>query len=141
RNDVISQHHETSTDDLQQVTVSVFHRKVAKLDACEDRVYLLDAFGEARRTRLQDVGRFDLEDPIVAHGADGVPARARLNRRLLHLLAAPRGEDDLRVATRDLGRIDDALPGEPRVGALGTDRRSAGDLDVLFHATTPCTRR
>ena len=91
------------------------------------------ALSQARRTRLQDIRRFDLEDPIVAHGADGVPARARLNRRLLHLLATPRREDNLRIPARHLCRIDDAIFRELRPGELGKDRRATGDLDQLFH--------
>ena len=80
----------------------------------QNLVDLPHSVGQAGRTRLEDVGRLDLENPVVAHRARRIPARPRLNGRLLHLLAAPRREDDLRIAPRDLGRIDDAIPGRGR---------------------------
>ena len=84
----------------------------------EDRVQLLHALGEARRPGLQDVGRLDLVDAIVAHRAHAIPSRPRPNPVLLHLLPAPRREDDLRIAARDLRRVDDAIAREAGVGEL-----------------------
>src|SRR5215471_21139113 len=91
-----------------------------------------DAFRQARRTRLQDVRRLDLEDAVVAHGGHVVPAGAILNRRLLHLLPAPRREDHLWIAARDLRRIDDPILRQAAACQLGKDWRPAGDLDELF---------
>src|SRR5471030_55347 len=104
-------------------------------------MHLLDPFGQAGGARLQDVGGLDLEDAIVADGAGRVPARPRLNRRLPHFLAAPRREDHLRIAARDLRRIDDAIPGEAGVLELGEDRRPAGDRDELFHPSNAGDQR
>ena len=48
-------------------------------------VQLRDAFGQRGRSRLQDVGRLDLVDVVVADGADRDPSPARSTIvRLLH---------------------------------------------------------
>src|ERR1043166_4507032 len=98
----------------------------------EDRVKLRDALGEASRTRLQDVGRLDFVDAIVAHRAHAVPAPARSNGFLPHFLAAPRRENDLRVAARDFVRIDDAVLREPGLGELREDWRAAGAFNQFL---------
>src|SRR5262249_39548419 len=51
---------------------------------------------------------------------------------LVHLLSAPRCEDDLRIAPDDLGGIHDAILGEPGMGELRKNRQAAGDLDQLL---------
>ena len=87
---------------------------------------LPDPLGQARRTRLQDVGRLHFEDMVRARWrmsphpglGDAAPAD----------LAAPRREDDVGIAPQDLARIDDAIarqasrPGAP--GKTGRHRRS-----------------
>src|SRR5580765_3462025 len=100
-----------------------------------------DSFGEARRARLQDVRRLDLEDAVVADGRDAIPARTILNRRLLHLLSAPRREDHLGIAPRDFRRIDDAILREAAARQLREDRRATGDLDELFDPPDPRDQR
>src|SRR6185436_16826736 len=82
-------------------------------------VNLGDPLGEAGWTRLQDVRRLNLEDAVVADRGHAVPPRPVLNRRLLHLLAAPRREDHLRIAARDLRWIDDAVLGQAALRELG----------------------
>jgi len=45
------------------------------VESRENPVHLLDAFGEARRTWLQDVGRLDFEDTVVRDRGHVVPCR------------------------------------------------------------------
>ncbi len=95
-------------------------------------VELSNAFGQARRSGLQDVGGLDLEDPILSDRGYAVPSRPLDDRRLPHLLPAPRREDDLRVTLRDLRRIDDAILGESGFRQLWKDRLAAGNRHELL---------
>src|SRR5215475_6758618 len=93
---------------------------------------LLNAFCETSRPRLQDVRRLDLEDPVASNGGRTRPTRPIHNRRLLHALAAPRRENDLRIPSYDLGRIDDAIFCQACGRELREDRRPARELDQLL---------
>src|SRR4029077_16941461 len=81
---------------------------------------------------LKDVGGLDLEDAIVADRGDPITARTILNRRLLHLLSAPRREDDLGIAPRDLRGIDNTIFGEPATGELRENRLATRDRNELL---------
>src|SRR5581483_1592932 len=106
--------------------------RLCRGDAHKDVMPLSHAVRHACRPGLPDVRRFDLEDPIIAHRSHAIPAGTTGDRRLLHLLAAPRREDYLRIAFRDVGWIDDAILREPRIVQFRKDRRAAGDLDEFL---------
>src|SRR3546814_8019356 len=54
---------------------------------------------------LEDERGLDLVQLAVAHGGDGVPARARGHLFGTELLAAPRAQDDVRRAPHHFGRV------------------------------------
>src|SRR5260370_15581903 len=120
------------------------HASAGRLDAMyagECLVQLAEALGELSRSGLQDVVRFHFEDAIVPDGAHAIPAGPADDRRFLHPLSTPRREDDLRIPACDLRRVDDAIPRELRVRELRKDRRTACDLDELFHPPDPGDER
>src|SRR6266566_7542191 len=93
---------------------------------------LPNALRQTRGPWLQDVGRFHFEKALMSHRGDRLPPGTARDRRLLHVLPAPRREDDLGIASRDVRRIHDAIAAESGVGELWKDRRPAGDLDELL---------
>src|SRR3546814_18998210 len=58
-----------------------------------------------RGPRLEDERGLDLVQLAVAHGGDGVPARARGHLFGTELLAAPRAQDYVRRAPPHFGRV------------------------------------
>ena len=107
----------------------------------KSRVHLLHALREARRPWLQDVGRFDLVDAVVAHRADAVPSRPRPNR-------PSSSSSRTTTRTRPRGRGARTSAGstmrsrrEAGVGQLRENRRAAGDLDELLHPADPRDQR
>ena len=81
----------------------------------KDIVHLLNAVGEAGRTRLQNVGRLHFEDSVVLNGRYSAPSLASDDGFLPQPLAAPGREDHFRIAASDLVWIDNAIFGEPGV--------------------------
>src|SRR6478736_6200896 len=76
----------------------------------DDAVQLFHAIGQRRRSGLQDVGGLDLEQLPVLHRIHTFPATPRLDLLGPELPAAPRANDDVGIAPRDLGAIaDDAI--------------------------------
>src|SRR5216683_802010 len=79
----------------------------------------------------QDIRTIHLMDTACFNRADALPARPVPDGLHVHMLAAPRGEDDLGVTPGDLGRIHHSLPRRGLVPQLGEDVAAAGDLDNL----------
>src|SRR5437870_5761760 len=102
---------------------------------------LAHALREARGSRLQDVGRFHLEDSIGADGGGLFPAWTIDDRGLPHPLSTPGREDHFRIAARDLQWIDDAVLGETRIGELRKDRSATGDVDEFLDPANPGDQR
>src|SRR3954451_7931195 len=73
----------------------------------DDAMQLLHAVRECRRTGLQDVGGFDLEQLLLVDGGHRVPTRPRGDLLGPELLAAPGADHDVGVAADDLGVIRD----------------------------------
>src|SRR5438309_10950135 len=119
----------SSVDTLGEATART--PRMSRRAARQCVVELPDPVGEARGSGLEDVRGLDLEDAVVAHGGDAVPAGTLLNRRLPHLLATPRREHDLRISPRNFGGIDDPVFRERRIGELWKDGRPARNLDEL----------
>src|SRR6185503_15097553 len=94
---------------------------------------LSDTLRQTRRARLQDVGRLHLEDSIVPDRADAAPPGPAADPVTIDPFSAPRGEDHLRIASRDFRRFDDSVTTEARVHELRENRRAAGDLHELLH--------
>src|SRR5262245_46321778 len=69
------------------------------------------------------------------------PAVAARDRCTVDGLSAPRGEDDLRVASHDLGRFDDAPRGGRLPAELGERVVTTGRLDQLGHPADPRDHR
>src|SRR6266852_5112711 len=93
---------------------------------------LADAFGKARWTRLQNVGRLDFEDPIVKHRLHAVPPRTVPDGGRSDLFPAPRRKDDLRIASSSLRGIHDPVARETRAGQLRKNRCAASHVDELL---------
>src|SRR5688572_29711405 len=93
---------------------------------------LADAFGQCRRTRLQDVRGLDFIDVPVANRRHAAPSFTLRDLFPPHCLAAPRGDNDVRLTLDDVLGADDALLAEFAVAELGENRIAAGDLDELF---------
>src|SRR5712691_9558136 len=77
----------------------------------------------------QDISPVHLMDTPCLDGAHRFPAGPFPDGLHVHGLAAPGGEDDLRVPSHDLAGFHHSLPGRGLVPQLGKDVAPAGDLD------------
>src|SRR5262245_48955090 len=86
-----------------------------------------------RGPRCEDITALELVNLTELHGGDRLPARALGHGVAIYVPAAPRGQDDLRIAPHDLlGR--NATPRRASLPAqLGEDVAAASDLDQLRH--------
>ena len=93
---------------------------------------LADAFGERGGAGLEDVGRFDFVDMVVADGGDFLPAGAGANEILVHFHSAP-GGDDYVGGLRDYGgRVDDAALRTLLETQVREDGLAAGNFYEFF---------
>jgi len=72
-------------------------------------VQLAQAFSERGWARLKNVRRLNFVDVIIAYRTDVLPSVTPANQILLYLATAPRTDDDLRIATDHVCRIDDPV--------------------------------
>ena len=100
------------------------------------------AVGERRRPGLQDVGRLDLEELILAHRWDRLPARPRHQTLRTEFLPAPRRQDHLGLLfDYKIWVGDDASTRRLRARQLRKDILAAGDLDELAHPADAADHR
>src|SRR3989338_9115408 len=88
---------------------------------------------EDRGSRGQDVGPVKLVDAPGLDGRDPCPARALADGFEVHAPAAPGGQDNLRIAPRNLRRIHHPLLRGSPDPQLREDVPSPRDLDDLGH--------
>ena len=81
------------------------------------------AFRQCCRTRLQNESGLDFVDAAGLNGRQRLPPRSRRDLVLLHRLAAPRRDDDIRLPPHALlPDVDDAILGQLRVAKFGKNR-------------------
>ena len=97
----------------------------------EERVQLEDAFGQAGRSWLQDVGRFHFVNVLVANRGNPRPAGPQTDEILIDLAAAPRGQDGIRCSRDNRFRRDYTVLRCFLDRQVGKHVLSACDLDQL----------
>src|SRR6058998_216489 len=115
-------------------------QRLARLEGLDD---LVDASQPVRQRGAgrQDVLARELVDLAGRDGGDRLPSGPRGDGADVHGLAAPGGQDDLRIARDDVGLGDDPLARGAALAQVGEDVAAAGDLDQVRDPADPGDER
>src|SRR5262245_40082917 len=86
-----------------------------------------------RGPRCENVAALELVNLTELHGRDRLPSRTLGNGLGVHRLAAPIGQDELRIAPHALFGRDDTRRGTSLPAQLGEDVAAASNFDQLRH--------
>src|ERR1700730_2739734 len=89
----------------------------------------VEAVGQCRRSRLQNQRRFDLDNAVVPHRRDRIPAGSLPDLVRNDLLAAPRGENDVGRRHDHIMWRDNSVFGGLLFSQFGKHILATGNLD------------